>query len=311
MLQEKTNKNILKRKSENKISSYFSPSLPKKKYTDENDCSASDIKPPGMHECIDLREDDTSSVNDPSGNTTFDLIDKEISVNINSESVLSKFENNVQVSSHPDTNPRTNITLYDYGDPAIGQKVTYDIGNFINQRLDDIMKYNLITSPWIPPRNYKFPYSEHSEGKKVLNRYASHDHLNKYDWLIFSHVKRGYFCKYCSVFASFKLVGHNKNVPLKKLVNEPLTSFKRLFGLNNGYLTVHDTNKYHLEAIETAKDFLETYTRKENRIVNQIDNLRLQNIIENRKRLQIIVKTILFWVDKIYPSEAIEMMESY
>lgn len=114
-----------------------------------------------------------------------------------------------------------------------------------------------------------------------------------YDWLVFSHVKKGYYCKYCTIFVNNNLSGGQKTVPLKHLVTEPLTSFKRLFGLKTGYLTKHNLNKYHLEAVERAKDFLEMYENPEKCIENKINTLRLQQIEENRRCLKLIIQTVL------------------
>lgn len=44
-----------------------------------------------------------------------------------------------------------------------------------------------------PPRNYKFPFSVHKKLGKDENRYAGHQHLEKFPWVVFSDAKKGLF----------------------------------------------------------------------------------------------------------------------
>lgn len=36
--------------------------------------------------------------------------------------------------------------------------VTYDIGKYIGQKIDDLTKKNILLNHWIPPRNYEFSH---------------------------------------------------------------------------------------------------------------------------------------------------------
>ena len=72
----------------------------------------------------------------------------------------------------------------------------FDVGDFIGKSLSDSEKMGLLKNHWTPPRDYKFP-----KETKGHDRYYSHKHLDEYEWLVFSVVSTGYFCKYCPVFA--------------------------------------------------------------------------------------------------------------
>ncbi|KAJ8671870.1 hypothetical protein QAD02_003129 [Eretmocerus hayati] len=93
--------------------------------------------------------------------------------------------------------------------------VTYDIGDYIGHKIDDYMMMNLLLHPWVPPRNYQFPYSEHRKNDAIEKRYASHAHLESCNWLVFSESKQGYFCKFCPWFVNAGLAGYRRNVPTK------------------------------------------------------------------------------------------------
>lgn len=105
---------------------------------------------------------------------------------------------------------------------------TYD-DQYVGQSIDDSMKRNILTRPWVPPLNYMFPFSKHTKQGKVEKRFASHNHLNRFSWLTFSHEKQGYFCKY-SPFFNHNLRGFQKNV---HLLTRPLQKYAKIFG-NDG-----------------------------------------------------------------------------
>lgn len=132
----------------------------------------------------------------------------------------------------------------------------YDIGNYLGKIIDDHTKRLLLQSPWIPPPGYNFPYSEHNKKGKIEKRYINHSHLQSFSWVVFSESQKGLFCKYCFLFASAG--GSNNQIPLSKLVKQPLKSFSKLLG-KDGALITHENNRYHKEAIESAKCFLAAY----------------------------------------------------
>ena len=117
-------------------------------------------------------------------------------------------------------------------------EIKYDIGNYIDQELDDEIKRNIILNPWVPPKNYIFPYKEHIQKGRLVKRFAKRTDLENFEWVVFSHVHEGFYCKYCPFFVTRRLGGYNKHVELNYLVKTALTTFKKLYGWD-GYLTKH------------------------------------------------------------------------
>ena len=81
--------------------------------------------------------------------------------------------------------------------------------------------------------------------------------LQKFPWLVYSASNEGFFCKYCALFSA-KTVGATKcSQNAGKLVNTPLTAYKKLTG-KDGALTVHESSSYHKSSMESAQNFLLT-----------------------------------------------------
>lgn len=91
-----------------------------------------------------------------------------------------------------------------------------DIGAFVEKKhlLDDHTKYKLIKDPWIPSENYAFPFSCHNKKGKIEKRYFQKHYLNDNEWLVFSDVAKGCFCKYCFLFASDTGDSKSNNSPI-------------------------------------------------------------------------------------------------
>ena len=73
------------------------------------------------------------------------------------------------------------------------QTVALDIGNYVGTTLNDLIKKQLLLNPWIPPKNYIFPYSVHPKKGREEKRYAIQKYLNSFDWLVFSDAKKKFF----------------------------------------------------------------------------------------------------------------------
>ncbi|KAL4083208.1 hypothetical protein QTP88_028538 [Uroleucon formosanum] len=134
--------------------------------------------------------------------------------------------------------------------------------------------------------SYIFPCSEQLRGGKLKKRSPSFVHLKQFHWLVMSNVAHELFCKYCFIFASY-------NNCLQNLVIKPLQKFSKLTG-KDGVLSVHNNNKYHLNAVRAGKDFLKTYSCPKKQVINQISTHRLEQVKENRERLRPIIETLIF-----------------
>ncbi|KAL4088891.1 hypothetical protein QTP88_023975 [Uroleucon formosanum] len=162
-----------------------------------------------------------------------------------------------------------------------------DIGSFIGKtNVNDFIKRAILEDHWYPPENYIFPCSEQLRGGTLKKRSPSFVHLKQFHWLVMSNVAHGLFCKYCFIFASY-------NNCLQNLVIKPLQKFSKLTG-KDGVLSVHNNNKYHLNAVRAGKDFLKTYSCPKKQVINQISTQRLEQVKENCERLRLIIETLIF-----------------
>ncbi|KAH7981192.1 hypothetical protein HPB49_022278 [Dermacentor silvarum] len=100
------------------------------------------------------------------------------------------------------------------------------------------------------------------------------------------------YCKYCALFITGTHGGDQKKVPIQKLVTKPLMSFPKLLGKDG--LPVHEANKYHEEAMQAGEDFLACVRAPEKDVANEICIQRLHQVNDNRNRLFLIIRLIIF-----------------
>uniref|UniRef100_A0ABD2W917 DUF4371 domain-containing protein n=1 Tax=Trichogramma kaykai TaxID=54128 RepID=A0ABD2W917_9HYME len=276
---EKTEQSIKKRL---KITDYFSNNQNNKNPTsNESDIHASSV----LEQFSSIAVGTDSSVH-------YEQISEPTNV---PQEVIDAIENNV-----PQAQPYNKIDEVTENDQDVTNNVKenvslipLDIGNYVGATLDDQIKKNILRNPWVPPSNYIFLYSTHQKQGKEEKRYAGHQHLRQFNWLVFSDIKKGFFCKYCFLFMKDKLSGYHKTVALGKLVNEPLISFAKLLG-KDGDVTKHESNKYHKECVSAATEFLKITDNPELSILNIISTDRLNQVTENRKRLTPIIESVIF-----------------
>lgn len=166
----------------------------------------------------------------------------------------------------------------------------YDIGKVVHLKsvsdLNHDDKYNYLKHTWSPPFGYNLPYSEHNKNDKVEKRYLGLNHINSFEWVAFSHIFQGLFCKYCVIFTPVK-----EKLGLKGLVTQPITKFAKLTG-KDGILEAHNNNNYHKKAIISGQSFVKIYKNPVLDVRNEINLKRMEQIRENRGRLIPIIKTI-------------------
>jgi len=125
-----------------------------------------------------------------------------------------------------------------------------DIGNFLPGTCpSDIIKAKLLEMSNIPPNKFVYPYSIHTKKGKVEKRFLKRTHFEQFDWLHYSTVKGGLFCKYCVLFADKG--GKDKNVTLNKFVNFPLNKYAKILGVEGDFQS-HSRHLYHKNAMQVA-----------------------------------------------------------
>jgi len=73
----------------------------------------------------------------------------------------------------------------------------YDIGLCIDKQLTDEEKFIYLKNTWTPTVGYAFPIYKYGN----QNRQFQLDWLRRFQWLSYSQLKNGGFCKFCVLFA--------------------------------------------------------------------------------------------------------------
>jgi len=173
---------------------------------------------------------------------------------------------------------------------------TFDVGFYSKIPLHELDKSSLqrlLENPWVPPPQYKFPYSTHVKQGKEERRFVGHQHLDKtkYEWLTFSDMDKGLYCKYCVFFGHSE--GGKSRVKLGNLVKTPLTKFSKLFG-TRGELQQHASHQYHHASVDAGKEFLRSQYNPNRNIHSQLDSHHSREVTRNRERLMCSLENILF-----------------
>ena len=125
-----------------------------------------------------------------------------------------------------------------------------DIGNFIVNRLSlpTHSKSDILQNVWIPPVYYQFPKYTRLVKEKERNCSFQREWLTTFNWLAYSAVHEGGFCKSCVCFAPENVSG----TPLGLLVND---AFSGAHNFANGRQRLRDhaaTNHHQIATVNTS-----------------------------------------------------------
>ena len=119
--------------------------------------------------------------------------------------------------------------------------------------------------------------------------------LAQFSWLVYSKILDGAFCLYCVLFGS-QTSEHNSG-KLKKFFKEPFTNWKQALR----FFKEHQTKSpVHRLSVERQLAFRKVLVNKSQKPINLSDGLR-ERIDENRKKLKIILQTVLFCARQYVP----------
>ncbi|KAF0706982.1 52 kDa repressor of the inhibitor of the protein kinase-like isoform X1, partial [Aphis craccivora] len=159
-----------------------------------------------------------------------------------------------------------------------------DVGLFIQRNsISDEDKHLILTNVWVPPSNYKFPISEKNKKRGLRFQYKW---LTEYNWLSYSELKNGAFCKHCIIFAK---TGGINSQPLGQLVIKVLNEWKNAKEI----FRTHSQRSYHQSSILDSDNFLNIYSHKKLSIIDRLDSERTKQIKSNRSRLVPIIECII------------------
>lgn len=126
----------------------------------------------------------------------------------------------------------------------------YDIGNCVGcfHDINNFTKFMILKHHWVPPTHHVFPFSVRNKHNREEKWRLNHYNFSNYSWLVYSDVKKEFFCKHCAIFSYDILVGGQKTITVYKLVKEPLIRFTKLEGKNEDWVC-HSQTRYHKLAI--------------------------------------------------------------
>ena len=153
--------------------------------------------------------------------------------------------------------------------------------------MDDNKKYELMSNIWKPPHDYI--YRQHVESGRhwrINSSYLDESSRKYYSWLRYSAYFDGVFCLPCVAFAD-----HLGKTNLKKLYKEPFTRW-------NGApirWQEHNCSELHNFANTAMQTFLGQMEGRIKRINDIVNESMHKRIVENRKKLLPIMKTVVLW----------------
>ncbi|KAF0751280.1 zinc finger MYM-type protein 1-like [Aphis craccivora] len=127
-----------------------------------------------------------------------------------------------------------------------------DIWQSNSSKLIEITKLILV-KPWIPPTTYAFPIIEQNKKKRKLK--FQYKWLTTYNWLVYSELQEGAFCKFCLVFATNSGIGQQKSGALTLTAFINWKKSKEAFNDHSNY-------DYHKVSVAKAEWFLNIYSNK-------------------------------------------------
>ncbi|CAF1365977.1 unnamed protein product, partial [Adineta ricciae] len=163
-----------------------------------------------------------------------------------------------------------------------------DIGLFVNkEHISDPEIYAVLTNPWVPSSNYKFPLVQmHQKMRSV----CQHSWLQTYPWLGYSPILQDVLCCYCVLFKRQCSVADRARNSLGQLVFKPLSSLNKA----SEYLQLHEKTEYHIFSKQQAENFKLNFEHPNKAIDIILDNANQEQEATNRKILSSIIKCIMF-----------------
>jgi hypothetical protein len=114
--------------------------------------------------------------------------------------------------------------------------------------------------------------------------------MDRFPFLSYMEVQGGRaLCRYCVFFAQGE-VGKGQHVKLGKLVAKLFSSWKNAIGSFNE----HAGHEFHLAATSRAQNFISVFENKKKDIFESLDSGRKAQTLQNRAKLNPIVKTVIF-----------------
>ncbi|XP_050520334.1 52 kDa repressor of the inhibitor of the protein kinase-like [Daktulosphaira vitifoliae] len=172
---------------------------------------------------------------------------------------------------------------------------SYDISLFVDKKLNNQEKIQVLQNVWVPNNNFNFPIQQIGNQSRKFNILW----LTKYKWLTYSKIEDSAFCKVCVLFSP-SMAGYSSNQSLHTFVKKGFNNWKK--GLEK--FEKHGTLNYHKEANLKADNFMDVMSGKILSIDKQIDKAHHHQALENQEKLKPIIKTIILCGRQCLPLRA-------
>jgi hypothetical protein len=145
-------------------------------------------------------------------------------------------------------------------------------------------KLDILDHLWIPNVSYNFPKS----GKRNLK--FQHSWLYEFKWLAYSDIEDGAYCKICIFFPSPNIcVGKGSHEATGRLVLDKYDHWKNA----KEDFKKHEKTDYHKFNQLQEKNVLSIKEKKTISIDLQLNEAKKKEVLENRKKILPIIKTVL------------------
>lgn len=163
-----------------------------------------------------------------------------------------------------------------------------DIGIYVGcSTLPEDTKERVYTSTWTPCSKHDFEVSVSKDGKR---RKFQLNWLQRFQWLAYSDVQKGAFCKVCVLFSMKSGTGKGSHETARSLVTSPFTKWKNALEVFEN----HAKTEYHRDATIAAHSFLEVAHGKMDNIRLQLNKQAKIESEKNKAMLHTVIETVLF-----------------
>jgi ribosomal protein L20 len=162
-----------------------------------------------------------------------------------------------------------------------------DISLFCNRVLSHAEKVTVtvLNNIWSPDVSYSFPVIKSGRKEKKLK--FQYSWLSRWNWLAYSEVENGAYCKFCIVFS--KAGAGINSQSLGALSKKKFDNWKKAIDT----FEKHSHAQYHLQSLADADYFLNVDKNNLLSVENKLSADRTQKILENRQKIVPIIDVVI------------------
>lgn len=155
----------------------------------------------------------------------------------------------------------------------------YGMSKFNDSDLVDALR-----NTWKPSPTYDFEAIKFGMKSRKFNL----SWLERWNWLAYSDIEKGAFCKFCVLFYKHDGAGKGMHSPPVSLVTQPFRNWKHAIELFN----IHQNNNYHKFSTSKAIEFLKICDQKQNDVFVQLHQRNENEIRRNRDIIKVVIQAI-------------------